>query len=341
MGWYGEPNVKTKNELVNVIKKSYNNEFISSSISDDHFWILHKINNYVSATCYLISNDKDEYSYKPISIESGPKYYDIPRDWLDKITDVKDRENGIYDNYLKKWLNTARLKNGLDIKAYDFKELNSEKIYTGKINQLNHLVVSDPHYGKDVWCRYDKKFNKINDWNIKLIIKNTDYYDVYNDYALNMNGVEFTLLLKNNMFKNIDRMIDINSTSTSYSKIFKHSETQIGMDTAQVALGINEYAKEINDYYKDYDNDSLDLDGYRPYFSIKTLTDGIFGSVTEYSYGGKEGAIVLTGWIDGDTGYNDERILNYLTERLKIEELQKINISQKEERKEIDGPKLV
>jgi len=335
MGWYGEPKAKSIKDLVDIVSKDYKNNFIESTIKEDHFWILHKNNSITSATCYLVTNDNNELSYKPIPIEHGPNHYDAPKEWLNKITDVEDREKGIYLSHLKRWLNMVRIKNNIEIKPYDFKELNSENTYTGNIKQLKHLVATDPHYGDDVWCRYERKFDKVNDWDIKLIIKNIYYFDKYKDYAINMKGIDFTLLLKNKNFDNIDKLIDINSNSTLYSKLFKHTVTEIGMDTAQVALGINEYAKEITDYYKDYDNDSLDLDGYRPYFSIETLTDGLFGNVTEYSYAGKDGAIVLTGWIDDDTGYDERRVLDYLTERLKIEELEKINNSEKKE--ELDG----
>lgn len=339
MGWYGEPKAKSVKDLVDIVSKDYKNNFIESTTKEDHFWVLHNNNGITSATCYLVTNDNNELSYKPIPIEHGPNHYDVPKEWLNKITDVEDREKGIYLSHLKRWLNMVRIKNNIEIKPYDFKELNFENIYTGNIKQLKHLVATDPHYGSDIWCRYERKFDKVIDWDIKLIIKNLDYFDTYKDYAVNIKGLDFTLLLKNKNFDNIDKLIDINSNSTVYSRLFKHTVTEIGMDTAQVALGINEYAKEISDYYKDYDNDSLDLDGYRPYFSIKTLTDGLFGNVTEYSYAGKDGAIVLTGWVDDDAGYDEQKILDYLTERLKIEELEKINNSEKKE--ELDGPNSI
>ena len=41
MGWYGEPKAKSIKDLVDIVSKDYKNNFIESTIKEDHFWILH------------------------------------------------------------------------------------------------------------------------------------------------------------------------------------------------------------------------------------------------------------------------------------------------------------
>lgn len=327
MGWFTEKGVKTNKDLIEYFKRSYGPSFISSADRDDHIWVLYKDGGITSATCYLL--DEDRYvdvdtSYKPIGIEAGPYKYDVPKVWINQITDVDERENGYKMTSLKSWLNSARASHNMKIKPYYYPELNKADTYTGKIKKLNHLIATDPHYGNDVWCRFEKKFVKPSDWEVKLIIKNQDYFEKYKNMSINMKGLDFSLLLRNPKVPDIDKILDINEKGTTYSKLFEKVETTIGMDTAQVAFGVNEYAKEISDYYKDYDNNSLDIDEYRPYFSIETLTDGVFGSVVEYRYKDIECGIKLDGWVDDDTGYDVERLLNYLEERLQIKGLTKV-----------------
>lgn len=325
MGWFGEPTAHSKKDLQQIIVDIFGNSFLAKSqIKDDHFWVLYNNKGVTNATCYLINEDNNEFSYKPIDIEAGPNYCDIPKTWVNKITDVEDR-NLKYSKHLKTWLNKARHHNNMKIKRYEDFETNNYSEYKGKISNMKHLIATDPHYGSDVWCRYEKKFDKPINCDVDLIINNQDYYEVYNDYVLNMDGVSFTLLLRNADLPMIDKTLRLKEDKgIIYSKLYEITKTEIGMDTAQVALGVNDKAKEIADYYKDYDNDSIDLDGYRPYFSIETLTDGIFGDVKEYTYQGNLGGIIITGWVDGDTDYDEEKLVNYLKDRLEIEGLDKV-----------------
>lgn len=46
--------------------------------------------------------------------------------------------------------------------------------YKGKINNLNHIVVSDPCYENGVWCRYEKNNLKEKDWLVNLDILPTE-----------------------------------------------------------------------------------------------------------------------------------------------------------------------
>ena len=43
--------------------------------------------------------------------------------------------------------------------------------YEGNINNFNKIVVSDPHYLQDVWCRYEKNLEKSENWKVIFLIK--------------------------------------------------------------------------------------------------------------------------------------------------------------------------
>ena len=94
----------------------------------------------------------------------------------------------------------------------------------------------------------------------------------------------------------------------------KLEETEIGMDTACVALGINEKADEI-----------IELrDEWQPECSLNTLTDGIFGTVKEGTAKGNHPVFIwISGYLDEDTGYSIEEIIDYLQYQFNITELEK------------------
>ena len=175
--------------------------------------------------------------------------------------------------------------------------------YKGKIKELNHIVVSDPTYKNDVWCRYEK--NNINEKNWGIDI---DIYPVktpIND-EISINGTEFCAFLYKD--KKICELR--NDGSICYFKGIEIKETEIGMDTACVAVGINEKAKEIND--------SQDI--WQPECALK---DGIFGTVKEGTIGSKVVFVYIFGYLDEDTGYTMDEIIDYLKEQLNITELEK------------------
>lgn len=179
--------------------------------------------------------------------------------------------------------------------------------YKGKIKELNHIVVSDPTYERNVWCRYEK--NNLNERNWEIDI---DIYPVetpIND-EISVKGTEFYLFLYKD--KRICKLKD--NGTISYFKGIELKETDIGMDTACVALGINDKAKEIND----------SQDDWKPEFALNTLTDGIFGTVKEGIAKGNQTVFIwISGYLDEDTGYTMDEIIDYLKEQLNITELEK------------------
>lgn len=334
-GWYGVPEAKNLEELSNILlqnQKVLNHKVLDSNIQEDHIWFLAEIDNQNVVQCYFVSKDKEEYSYMPCSDEDRPNFCDIPKGWLDKITDVEERKrnfpNQDYDR-LEEWLNSARWFNGVEIKEYEHKDKEVIK-YTGEIKNLKHLVVTDPHYGKEVKCRYEKKFTKPEDWEVDFRITKRNYYDEFNGHKLHITGFDIDLLLVEKEKKNTNFIVRLTDEGVEYTKLLKDKAYDIGMDTAQVALGINENAKEISDYYKTYDNESFGLDDYRPYFSLETLTDGLFGTVSEFKYISDYYGIAINGWLDGDTKYDEEMIKDYFVERFQIQNLKKIEMESEE-----------
>lgn len=177
--------------------------------------------------------------------------------------------------------------------------------YNGKIKELNHIVISDPSYNKDVWCRYERNNLNAKDWIIDIDIQKVN---IPMNEEINLKGADIFILLHN---PKTDCELK-NEGSFSYLSENKISETDIGVDTACVALGINEYAKEINK--------SINI--WQPDCALKTLSDGFFGSVKEGKKGENINFIWISGYIDADTGYSFEDIINYLEKQLNISELE-------------------
>lgn len=187
--------------------------------------------------------------------------------------------------------------------------------YKGLIKDLNHIVISDPTYKDDVWCRYEKNGLNEKDWEVDLQI-----YSVktkFEDYDIR--GTEFYLLLQKDKQ---NCKIDEEGTIRYLSDIEVNDYT-IGMDTACIALGINDDAKEIID----------SRDEWQPDCAIRTGTDGTFGEVTEGMKDGNLCFLLVTGYIE-DEFCNENEMLQYLTNHFQIEELTEFIDKNKVEDKE-------
>lgn len=176
--------------------------------------------------------------------------------------------------------------------------------YNGKIKELNHIVISDPSYTKDVSCRYERDNINAKDWIIDIDIQkvNTPI-----NKEINLEGTDIFILLHNPKTHCELK----NEGSFSYLSENKITETDIGIDTACIALGINNFAKEINNSIEDW----------QPDCSLRTLSDGIFGSVKEGKVGENINFIWISGYLDSDTGYSFQDIIDYLERQLNISEL--------------------
>ena len=177
--------------------------------------------------------------------------------------------------------------------------------YKGKINELNHIIISDPSYDESVTCRYEKTNLKEKNWLIDIDIKPVE--DKIEN--LTIKGTEFFLFLCKDK-----KLGELRENGTiSYLRGITLNEIDIGIDTACVALGINEKAKEI----------VLFRDEWQPECSLKTLSDGIFGTVKEGKIGENVAFIWLSGYLCEDTDYSIDEIVDYIEHQLNIVELQK------------------
>ncbi len=177
--------------------------------------------------------------------------------------------------------------------------------YKGKIKELDHIVISDPTYEEDVWCRYERKDLNQENWLIDIDIKQVT--EKYEDFTAK--GTEFFLFLyKDKTWGELKE-----NGTISYLKGINVEKTEIGMDTACVALGIDEKADEIIELQEEW----------QPECSLNTLTDGIFGTVREGKLNDDIVFICISGYLDEDTGYSIEDIIDYLQYQLNITELEK------------------
>lgn len=181
--------------------------------------------------------------------------------------------------------------------------------YNGKIDKINKLVVSDPSYGAAVSCRYEcNNAASGKPWNVQLAIANTE--SAYEGFTCR--GVEFGMLLTSGSLPSGHGILSADGASFSCPERLSIKEYEIGMDTACVALGINACADEIN----------ASCGAWQPPCALKTLTDGLFGSVFEGTYSGATHLVYISGYLDEDTGYSVDDIVKYLSSTFEFKDLQ-------------------
>lgn len=179
--------------------------------------------------------------------------------------------------------------------------------YRGRIEKLNKIIISDPSYGEDVGCRYERSNLNEKEWKIEIAIN--DFEHKYED-GITVKGIDFYIL----MSKDRERCILNDDGSFRYLSKNKINETEIGVDTACISIGINEFADKIKD----------SIEEWQPEFALSTLTDGLFGKVKEGITNDNINFIWFNGFLDEDTGYTKENILEYLTEQMQIKEIHEV-----------------
>ncbi len=210
--------------------------------------------------------------------------------------------------------------------------------FKGIIKDFSQIVVSDPHYLQDVWCRFDRTFEKKEDWKVEFIIKEVDEITEYKGHELNIEGLDFSILIKRE--KSICKLIDI--AKFQYKKGTEITDTEIGIDTAQVSMGVNEKAKEINEFSKKINKENAFEDifaSYNPSFAIQTMSDGLLGTVREGKIKGETDFIIIDGFFDECADVKTiEELKDYIVEQLEIEdlEIEKEIIEKSEEKQDIN-----
>lgn len=191
----------------------------------------------------------------------------------------------------------------------------------GKIKKLEKIIISDPHYQSDVWCRYDKKLNKIEDWKVEFIIRNYEDNIKIESEDVKFTGIEYSILFKRPNVK--CDLLDFEKIC--YEKGTELKKYEIGVDTAQIAFGVNDKADEISEFVKDIQ--SLDigerLDNYNPDFAISTASDGKFGKVQEGIKDNETQFIFFTGFFDEYANVETiEELKDYIETQFKIEDIE-------------------
>ena len=156
--------------------------------------------------------------------------------------------------------------------------------YTGKINNL-----------------------KEKDWVVELQIDS--FTEEYNGH--NFDKVAFFMLLVNNK-----EFVKLKKYGFKYQSDLEIKHYKIGMDSACIALGINENANEINESYNEW----------QPSCSIRTGTDGMFGDVSECKdKNGNLCFLFISGEFNGNL-IDEDTLLNYLKNQFEIQDLKIKNI---------------
>lgn len=122
------------------------------------------------------------------------------------------------------------------------------------VEKLEGIVISDPWYGKEVWCRYENGIYATN-WKMEFE-SNVEHDDEYN-----FDTIVFNVKLGKS---EILSKIKVNDNSFSYPSSLDVKEYTIGMDTACFCIGSKKN-------YEKYGNG----------MAINTGADGILGNVYE------------------------------------------------------------
>lgn len=148
-------------------------------------------------------------------------------------------------------------------------------------------------YGKDVKYRYENEQINVSNWLCELNLTENDIL-----------GID--LLLKKENEK-----CTIEDGSINYLSDININKHKIGMDSACIALGINDKADEI----------IKSQDEWQPKCALKTGMDGFFGEVIE---GRRENELVfllIYGYVNKDLFYNMSDVLDYLKTQFELKDL--------------------
>lgn len=108
--------------------------------------------------------------------------------------------------------------------------------FTGMISKINHIIVSDPSYDKNVWCRYENDHFNANNWTADIQLQDVDetiegYYITGTDIGIMLHHPSVNARMEQDRIR--------------FPSIYKLNKYTIGMDRACVSIGVNEKASEI------------------------------------------------------------------------------------------------
>lgn len=184
--------------------------------------------------------------------------------------------------------------------------------FKGICKVVDKIVISDPSYGEDVWCRYERTDIGGKDWRVQGFIKGVSEEIECEGERFPVSGVEFVV----GICAPGEHLILREDGSLLTNMSYQINEFVIGMDTACVGFGVNKQADDIKRC----------KGAWQPDCCLKTLTDGQFGNVVEGVFEDKVRFVVISGFLDEDTGYSLQDILDYLTSSLELELEPSLNI---------------
>lgn len=177
--------------------------------------------------------------------------------------------------------------------------------FGGKIKELNQIIISDPSYGDDVTCRYERK--NINQKDMEVLIEIHECLEKID--GIEIKGIEFYILIHTQK----EPCVLKEDGSFSHYRDDEITKFDIGIDTACITFGINNFADDIR----------VAQEEWQPPFALNTLSDGFFGVVKEGKKDDKINFIFISGFLDEDTEYSVDDVLNYLSTYLEVTDLYK------------------
>ena len=175
--------------------------------------------------------------------------------------------------------------------------------YKGKIPIINKFIISDPEYEDNSQYTYSELNLKLSDYIVEILIEQNYDNEVKRSYK------ELDIIIKEK-----DETIKVKGNKFVYDSKDILIRTPIMMKSDCVSMGIDEFAEEIRNAKRE---------GKSP-CSLKTASDGFFGSVIEGYFNNKISFIYIAGCINDYAGYSEEDLINYLKRQLKIYDLQQV-----------------
>lgn len=196
----------------------------------------------------------------------------------------------------------------------------------GKLKNIKKIVVSDPSYRSDVWCRFEKEIKEKQNYLIELGIYNeTGEIDGYNYDGIKIKIVllneTFSFFSEESLLKNQNNKSNFNYNDSN--SLLKKDDFEIGMNTAKISFGVNEKANKIIAHsYKEEKTEDL-LSNLDLPFALNTGTDGYFGNVTMITAKKTDipVKIEIDGYLSSDMGYSFEELKDYFIEQFQIKKV--------------------
>lgn len=176
--------------------------------------------------------------------------------------------------------------------------------FTGMISKINHIIVSDPSYDKNVWCRYENDHFNANNWTADIQLQDMDetiegYYITGTDIGIMLHHPSVNARMEQDRIR--------------FPSIYKLNKYTIGMDRACVSIGVNEKASEIaneknsSEYGKFNQINRVEKAIAEQGFEVKRMNkDDIKRFLAIYFGASMQGELIPD--VDGEDGFDEEKL---------------------------------